>query len=62
MCCLSEADLYAGLWAPPSIPSELPVTRGMSRRRIFMLSSAARHDRVNPIYQLKIRLAPPALE
>jgi hypothetical protein len=27
-----------------------------------MLSSAARHDRVNPIYQLKIRLATPALE
>ena len=27
-----------------------------------MLGSAARHDRVNPIYQLKIRLAPPALE
>jgi len=27
-----------------------------------MLSSATRHDRVNPIFQLKIRLAPPAWE
>jgi hypothetical protein len=29
-CCLSEADLYAELWASSSITSELPVTRGIS--------------------------------